>query len=409
MQVALFHPGTQHSRQTAFALQQLGRLAFFATGLFPPDEAHLRLLPGPLGSRLRERLRSFGDDRLDPALVHAWPRYELPERLLARLGAPGAAARFDRFANDRLGGRVAAMAAQRPDCALWGFDNSALGAFSDPQATGHVRILDRTIADWREWNRIAGSIADTHGDWLPAHVRMAPDWLIERSDAEYAAADVILCPAPFVRETILRHSGVEGLERRMVDLPYCFDARHFAPLPAIAVPPAASPVRFLFVGQLSARKGLQHVLEAFDLLPEGSASLTCIGPRVVPDAVLGRWRDRVDFRASMPRALLAAAMREHDVLLLPSYFEGSAIVLLEALASGLAVIATRQAGLGPTAASGITLERPDTQALAAAMERLAADRELLLSMRRHAPLDAANYDENAYRARIAVMLGDLPA
>ena len=38
MKVAVFHPGTQHSWQTAFALQQLGRLQWYATSIFyKPD------------------------------------------------------------------------------------------------------------------------------------------------------------------------------------------------------------------------------------------------------------------------------------------------------------------------------------------------------------------------------------
>ena len=55
MKVAVFHPGTQHSWQTAYALQQLDRLEWYATSIFyKPDSMPylLERLPGP---RRRDR------------------------------------------------------------------------------------------------------------------------------------------------------------------------------------------------------------------------------------------------------------------------------------------------------------------------------------------------------------------
>ena len=403
MTVALFHPGTQHSRQTAVALQELGQLAFFATGIFGTVGSG----SGPLARRLAEASQGFGDDRLDPGLVRTFPQYELPERVLARLGAARAAAAFDRFANDRMGRSVAAMARSAGARVLWGYDNSSLTAFTHPAARGMTRVLDRTIGDWREWNRQVDRIEDTHADWLPSEFGRASAALVERSEAEYAAATRILCPSPFVRDTILRHSCVEGLQSKLALLPYAYDDRHFAPPAEIHERAPSEPLRVLFAGQVSARKGVQHVLEAFDRMPSGSVKLTCAGPLAVPEAVLAPWRDRVDFRSKVSRIELARLMQAHEVLVLPSYFEGSAIVLLEALASGLAVIATPQAGLGPSAASAITLAEPDSLVLAQALEDLAQDRARLVTMRRAAPGDAAPHSLAAYRARIAEFLASL--
>ena len=95
MKVAVFHPGTQHSRQTALALQQLGQLAFLATGLFDKPGGRLRrlakLLPGAAGQALVEELSRFASPLLNPQLVRSFARYELPERVLARSGFGSAA------------------------------------------------------------------------------------------------------------------------------------------------------------------------------------------------------------------------------------------------------------------------------------------------------------------------------
>ena len=411
MTVAVFHPGMQHSRQTALALQQLGRLAFLATGVFDHEASVWRragaYAPAALRRRIDAEFGRFSTPGLDASLVRAFPQYELPERMLSRIGLDAMAQLFDRIANDRFGKVVARLAQDEGARALWGYDNSSLTAFNDPRSASATKILDRTIADWREWNAQVATIEDTHGDWLHPSLRRAPDWLIQRGEAEFEAADYILCASEFVSGTIKRHSSAERIEDKLRHLSYCFDSRMYGSLPSPTPPEADEPVRFLFAGQLSARKGIQHVLEAVSALPPELASLTCVGRNLVPNALLNGFSDRVRFLGAVPRAEMPAIMVQHDVLVLPSYFEGSAIVLLEAMAAGLAVIATPQAGLGPTARSGICIERPDSELLAAAMIDIAQDNERLLEMRRSAQIEAQRYDSAAYRSNIEALLDDI--
>lgn len=411
MKVAVFHPGTQHSRQTALALQQLGQLAFLATGLFDRPGGRLRrlatLLPESAGQAMVRELNRFTSPLLDPQLVRSFARYELPERILARAGFGGAASSFDSLANDRFARRIAKMASAEGPFALWGYDNSSLTAFRHRAAAHVPKILDRTIADWREWNAAIDQIAVGHGDWLGPQVRPASARLIERSEAEYELADHVVCGSPFVIDSVKRHSGVPEIEGKLHLLPYGFDPSLFGNAPAPAVRPVGEPVRFLFAGQLSARKGIQHVLEAIQGFGPEEASLTCVGSIHVPEARLAPLSSRVDFRGPLARAEMPAVMQAHDVLVLPSYFEGSAVVLLEALASGMAIISTPQAGLGPSPSSGVMIDKPDTDLLGAAMERLTSDRDLLVSMRRAAIADAAKYNHDAYRRNIAAFLAGI--
>ena len=70
MKVAVFHPGTQHSWQTALALQQLERLEWYATSIFyQPDKWPYRLekiLPRALGAKASREFRRFNHPLLDP-------------------------------------------------------------------------------------------------------------------------------------------------------------------------------------------------------------------------------------------------------------------------------------------------------------------------------------------------------
>ena len=78
-------------------------------------------------------------------------------------------------------------------------------------------------------------------------------------------------------------------------------------------------------------------------------------------------------------------LAEVDVVVLPSLFEGLGVSVLEAMAAGRAVIASRVGGLPELvidAATGFLVEPHDVAGLADAIAKLARDRSLLLSMGR---------------------------
>ena len=393
MRFVLFHPGTQHSRQTARALATLDRLAFFATSLFP-SEAVARRFP---------QLAAFTDSDLDRALVRQFGHEEWAERIAARLGMRSLAGWIDRLGNRRFGTRVAGAAARR-QAGLWGFDGSSATAFADARFGERIKILDRTIGDWRTWNAIAPGLREEWGDWFTPADAPVSERRIANDRAEYTAATHILTPAPFVARTIARHEGAD-IADKCVDLPYAHDDRLFARLTEPEPVPASEPVRFLFVGHLSLRKGLPYLLAAFARLPV-EARLTLVGELAVRPERLTPFADRVDYVGRVSRADMPALMRRHHALVLPSWFEGSAIALLEAQASGLAIVQTRMAGRGASEGSGFVIDRPDIDALEAAMTRL-LDRDLLSAMRVEAWRSSRAHDHAAYTAAIGRFLTSL--
>jgi len=408
MEVAVFHPGTQHSWQTATALQELDRLAFYSTSIFyKPDKWPYRgerYLRGSLKARVEGLWRRYRHDALDPEKVRTHGLFEWLERAAARAGSV-------RFANwlDRTGNRRFSLALEKEigsarPFALWGFSGSSLEAFQTAGGAGRFKILDRTIGDWRRYNELMIPLHETHAEWFLDRDVKVPDLVIERDDAEYAAADVIVCGSQACADTILDHSPVKELDHKLQVLPYCFDPALFDGLPQSAPVDRAGPVRFLFVGQAGVRKGIHHVLEAIAQLPRAEAELTMVGPLSFPREIFTRYQDRVTYLPTVARADIPAIMARHDVLVYPSYFEGSALSLIEGLASGLALIQTPEAGNGVTAETGILLDRPDTGLTLAAMRALIDDRDRLDHYRASAPVEAQNYTFARYRENIAALL-----
>ena len=411
MQVAVFHPGTQHSWQTALALQQLGRLAWYATSIFhQPDRFPYRLeryVPPPLARRMAKEFRRFEHAGLDPALVRTGGSAEWAERIAARAGWPGLALRIDAWGNRRFVRQIAGSVGSAEPFALWGFNGCALSSFELAKRHGRHCILDRTIGDFRLYNTAMDALAETYGDWFLPTERRIPPAAIDLDDAEYRIADTILAGSPFAADTIRRAVPDPAIHAKLRVLGYCYDEALFSSAPTPAPIPRDGPVRFLFLGQANPRKGIHLLLEAIARIPRSMAELTIVGSLRIPPKMFAPYADRVTCIPTVARADVPAFMAAHHVLVLPSYFEGSALTLLEALASGMALIQSHQAGVGVTRQTGILLDRLDTDTLHAAMLAAIGDRDRLDGWRGAAQGEAGRHSFAHYRDNIAALLGEL--
>jgi glycosyltransferase involved in cell wall biosynthesis len=136
----------------------------------------------------------------------------------------------------------------------------------------------------------------------------------------------------------------------------------------------------IFVGQLVTIKAVDRLVEAWRLLaadgrarPEDRLILVGEGPtrdaleRQVADASLA---DRVTFAGAYPQATVARWLRGADVLCLPSHNEGTPNVIVEALASGVPVVASDVGGIPDMiepGVSGLLVPPGDAPALAGAL------------------------------------------
>ncbi|MCL4325125.1 MAG: glycosyltransferase family 4 protein [Candidatus Thermoplasmatota archaeon] len=148
----------------------------------------------------------------------------------------------------------------------------------------------------------------------------------------------------------------------------------------------------LFVGRLASNKGLDVLLTAFAAIrpkfPE--VRLVLVGEDAGAGAEtislaksLGLGESVLMTGFLKDDRLLASAYREAEMLVLPSEYEAFGLVLLEAMAQGRPVIATRVGGMPEVVAegrNGILVPSRDPTALQAAMERLLSDRELAQRM-----------------------------
>lgn len=154
---------------------------------------------------------------------------------------------------------------------------------------------------------------------------------------------------------------------RIIELPNGFDETWLVAGPQ----PARSPLRFLFLGRNERRKGVPELLCAINSLPPAVGEFHFVGP-------FSRQSDtppHVHFHGLITDVdQLRQRIDACDVLLCPSYAEGMPTVILEAMARGLAIIATDVGATGDLVGpdNGLLLPAPDVNLLRDAIRSLAA-------------------------------------
>lgn len=180
-----------------------------------------------------------------------------------------------------------------------------------------------------------------------------------------AAASGFLVPGRAAREYV-ESLGVPA--NRIVVAPNAVDLSIFGQEPAR---PPKHDCTFLYVGRLSPDKGLDVLLEAFDDVP-GTLLLAGSGPQ--EEELRSLANDRVQFLGWVARESLPALYAGADCFVLPSRSEPWGMVLNEAAAAGLPLVATEATGgaydLIEEGVNGYRVPVDDAAALAAALRRV---------------------------------------
>jgi phosphatidylinositol alpha-mannosyltransferase len=148
--------------------------------------------------------------------------------------------------------------------------------------------------------------------------------------------------------------------------------------------PASGPTIF-FLGRHEPRKGLSVLLDAMARLPD-DVRLWVGGEGPETDALRRRTRgdDRVEWLGSVNEEDKARRLRGADVFCAPSlYGESFGVVLLEAMAAHVPIVATDLPGYANVARGGkdaVLVPEGDPEALAAALRSVLSDSRLAESL-----------------------------
>jgi glycosyltransferase involved in cell wall biosynthesis len=212
---------------------------------------------------------------------------------------------------------------------------------------------------------------------------------VERAAVRNADAVVVLVPRT---ASLLERDGV-GPDRIHV-VPSGFEPSVFAqagPDPFADVPPP----RIGYVGRLAGQKRADLLVEAFGRMRE-VAHLIIVGDGPLRSVVVAAMQRspalaRISLHGFVPHEEVPTVLASLDVLALPSMYEEMGSVLVEAMVSGVPVVASRVGGIPEVVVdgeTGVLVPPGDVDALAGALDRLVADparrRTMCLAARRRA-------------------------
>jgi glycosyltransferase involved in cell wall biosynthesis len=215
------------------------------------------------------------------------------------------------------------------------------------------------------------------------------DELIEQEKRDLLATDLIFCPSPFVKKSIMEY-GVPA--ERCIDTSYGWSAERLHSGDAISSDPGVFTAAF--VGTIDVRKGVPVLLEAW---AEAKLSGRLLLAGQMRAEVMRRYAHLLQRSDIIQLGFVhdvGSVYRSADVFCLPSWEEGCPQVTLEAMSAGAVPIVTPMGTAGAFSASddvGIVIPPGDVAALSEALRSLANDRARLLHLKQRARERAANY------------------
>jgi glycosyltransferase involved in cell wall biosynthesis len=269
--------------------------------------------------------------------------------------------------------KVASKLSGSQDIVLVGMYGACASSFRAVKKQGGLAVLNFVNSHPVEHNYYLRELA---GLSAPHH-ELIPSWVSDRVEDEISMADLILVPSRFVENQLLSH----GVAREKIAMiPYGVDLHAFRP--ADAGEKRREILECLYVGQISHRKGVRDLLLAAARCINLPVHFRLIGP-IVSSEVLNNMPENVTYEGATLPGGVSKAMRDADIFVLPTLEDSFALVVFEAMASGLPVITTSHAGSSEVitnSVDGMIIPPGNPEELAFAIQSLVEDETLRFRM-----------------------------
>ena len=415
MSVLISHPSVApFVQQAARAILEAGKLdRFITTVRYDATSAGQRLVCGAariLGFDLETLLRRREITELPAEKVESHPWTEIARLVSGRVDGGGRLTDMVWEHTEPAFDRMVARRVRRDHDAVYGFEYSSLATFTRAKQLGVSVAYDMPAPE----PRFVQKLLDAEIARFPElrtpyyrHTAKREERRIARRHAEWSAADIVIAASRFTRDSF----GQAGLDVAKVRV-----------VPYGAPPPAPSgealggggsdhePLRLIWAGTFSIRKGAHYLLEAWrqDDVSRHSR-MKVFGAVSLPDRLLSPAPENIEFIGSVPRAELMNHYRDSDVLIFPTLCDGFGMVVTEAWSQGLPVITTDRAGaadLMRPLGNGLLINAASVDSIRSALEWCVSHRRELRAMRESALSTAAAWQWSDYRLMLARVLRD---
>lgn len=281
---------------------------------------------------------------------------------------------------------------------VYAYEDGAASSFREAKSLGLQCFYDLPTGYWRAARRLLENERERWPEWVSTMTGFQDSCSkLERKDEELCLADRIIVASHFTAKTLEEYPG----KLAPIDIiPYGFPPIHRG---RVYPPLKGMRLKLLFVGKLTQQKGIADLFAALKKL-ESHVELTIVGMKPSANcAALDKALAGHRWIPSLHHAGILSIMREHDVLVFPSLFDGFGLVITEAMSQGTPVIASdRSAGpdLISHGCNGWVVNAGSISSLQLAMEELLYKPELITEVGQEALKTASNRPWEIYKAEL---------
>jgi len=284
-------------------------------------------------------------------LVRRYRRYTLMNRIIwaawRRLPGSGRAWNMPIVVSTGFADRLASHWV--PSATIFhGWTGNCLACIRRARQYGSIILIEQATMHPNDWRDALLEECATFGIHPRDCRAILPTALMRRMEREFELADRILVPS----RVALRSFDKAGYGGRTVVVNAGVDHQFFVP-PSETIP--RDVFRVCYAGRVELLKGIPYLLQAWNQLDLPRAELVLIG-EVAPEMsrIMRQWAlSNVRFLGCQSPLELAKWYRASHLFVFPSVNEGLARVLLEAMSSGLPVVATERSGAEDCITSGV--------------------------------------------------------
>lgn len=329
--VIVSHPGRQYSHELVYALQEGNMLLKYFTGFwYKPDKFPyniLKKLP-----RLEKELKKRYFEKIHPEFVAQNPFPEIKHRFVLKTKNRDLyiGKEFDRWVAKKL---------KNMDFDIFiGYELSSLKSFEYSKKNNKICIYDLPTVAYNFQIEVFEKYLK-----IPYEREV-----ILKKKREIELADYFLVPSEVVKKSLIE---LNIPENKIFKIPYGTDLKVFSPKKEYK---KGKKLKIIFVGNISFCKGIEILLKAMDELKNKiEFELNIVGGKGGAERILKRYEGICRYYSFLPHEELKRLYKENDIFIFPSFLEGFAQVVLEAMVSGLPVIVSDRAGSNDVVRNGI--------------------------------------------------------
>jgi len=400
-QIVISHSGKQHSYHVAKSLNELGYLNQFYTSSYIK---HNRLQNYFLKKNNQFWTRRFLTGLAGKKVEANW-RFEVPEHL-------GKIFRYDSkkieelvySRDEKFDIYMSTILSKTKPKFFWGFQGSCLQSIKAVKKNGGIAICELATAHITFAKHILNEEKQLHPEWADSISNVDfPMQYENRLVDEPNEADIVIAASAFTKLS-LTESGIP--ENKIHILPLGADVEHIKYLEKKRN--KNKPLKLLYAGTVTQRKGIYYLLEAMKYFSKSEVELHIIGNVFGSGTAFDKYKSMCTYHGSVSQQQLFEMYHEFDVLVLPTIFEGFALVIVEAMAAGLPVITTAHS-IGPELINndqnGYIVPIRNIEAIKLSIEKILNKTENEFEeMSKKARSSALNYSWNKYMNRLKFFL-----